>query len=341
MRPLRLALSVGLPGPGEASDRLEDPIDILRTDPRMNGEFEEPRDEVLRDGTATADPEVLEGLLLVQGHRVRWPAADAFLVQDPDDLVAGDWKGVLATDDVLVVGMDHPVAFGRGREAFDFLESFRQGPGVRPTLLHPAVELPQLYEADRRGDLGHAVVVAEESMLILRHLPVVPEQTRFVRDRVVVRDDHAALAGRHILGRVEREAGRVAEVARLLAVVFRAVGLGRVLDHREGLTPSGIEDRVHLRRLAVQMDRHDRGGLARDPNREPRGIHVVGISYHIDEDRLRPALEDRRRGREEGERWSEDLVPLTDAMRRECDVEGFRPIRNGDAVFTSDVLGER
>src|SRR5437016_5631316 len=83
----------------------------------MDREFEEPRDEVLRDGAATADPEVLEGLLLVQGHRVRWPAADAFLVQDPDDLVAGDWKGVLATDDVLVVGMDHPVAFGRGREA--------------------------------------------------------------------------------------------------------------------------------------------------------------------------------------------------------------------------------
>src|SRR5207249_11001068 len=174
-----LGLSVGLPGPSEASDRFEDPIDILRTDPGMNGEFEEPRDQVLRDRAATADPEVLEGLLLVQGHRVRGPAADASLVQDPDDLVTGDGEVLLATDDVLVVGMHHPIAFRRGREALDFLEAFRQGLGVRPTLLHPAVELPQLNEADRRGDLGHAVVVAEEGMLILRHLPVVPEQTRF------------------------------------------------------------------------------------------------------------------------------------------------------------------
>src|SRR5204862_2174949 len=119
---------------------------------------------------------------------------------------------------------------------------------------------------------------------------------------------------RHILGRVEREAGRVAEVARLLAVVFRAVSLSRVLDHREGLTPSGIEDRVHLRGLAVQMDRHNGSRLARDCRCDLRGIHVVGISHHVDEARPRSALEDRRRGREEGERWNEAPCYPTSAM---------------------------
>src|SRR5207302_854533 len=121
--PLAFASLRASASPPAASSRR--PRRVRSSPRRMRGEFEEPRDEVLRDGTATADPEVLEGLLLVQGHRVRWPAADAFRVQDPDDLVAGDGEGVLATDDVLVVGMDHPVAFGRGREAFDFLESFR------------------------------------------------------------------------------------------------------------------------------------------------------------------------------------------------------------------------
>src|SRR5207245_466918 len=135
--------------------------------------------------------------------------------------------------DVLVVRMDHPVALGWRNETFDAVEALRQGARVRPPLLHPAIELGELREADRRRDLRHPVVEADEDVLVLRGLAVVPEEPGLLRDPVVVGDDHAAFAGRHVLRGVEREARGVAEVARLLAVVLRAGGLGGVLDDRD------------------------------------------------------------------------------------------------------------
>src|SRR5207245_4960902 len=112
-------------------------------------------------------------------------------------------------------------------------EALGQCAGVRPPLLHPAVELGELREADRRGDLRHPVVEADEDVLILRRLAVMPEQPGPLRDPVVVGYDHTAFAGRHVLRGVEREARGVAEVARLLAVILRPGGLRGVLDYRD------------------------------------------------------------------------------------------------------------
>src|SRR2546428_1845529 len=105
------------------------------------------------------------------------------------------------------------VAWGRGDGARAAVAALGRRPGLRPPLLDPAVELRELREADRRGDLRHPVVEADEDVLVLRRLAVVPEEPRLVGDPVVVGDDHAAFAGRHVLRGVEREARGFAEVA--------------------------------------------------------------------------------------------------------------------------------
>ena len=99
--------------------------------------------------------------------------------------------------------MDHPVAL-RGRDqAFDAIEAIRQGEGIRAALLHPSVELLELHEPDCRSDLRHAVVEADKDVLVLRNLAVVPKEAGLFRDLVVIGEDHAAFAGRHVLRRVE------------------------------------------------------------------------------------------------------------------------------------------
>src|SRR5438093_13403813 len=102
----------------------------------------------------------------------------------------------------------------------------------------------------------------------------------------MVRDDHAAFARRHVLRRVEGEARRVAEVARLLPVVFGAVGLGRVLDDWDAVFLRRVDDRFHVRRLAVEVDRHDGWGFAVDRGRYFGGLQVAQATGRVDEGRL-------------------------------------------------------
>src|SRR3989442_12082343 len=61
--------------PREFLDRRDDALDFGRADPRVDGELEETRDDVLGDGTSTADLQVPYGLLFVQRHRILCPAA--------------------------------------------------------------------------------------------------------------------------------------------------------------------------------------------------------------------------------------------------------------------------
>src|SRR5436309_9549094 len=340
-KPFALCVRVALVRPSDFLDRRDDALDLGRSDARVDGELEQTRDDVLRDGTSTADLQVPQGLLLVERHRIRWPAADPVLGQVLDDLVPGPWERLLPPDDVLVVRMDHPIAFGGRDETLDAVEAFGQRARVRPPLLHPAVELRELREADRGRDFRHPIVETHEDVLVLRRLAVMPEEPGPLRDAVVVGDDHAALAGRHVLRRVEGEARRVSEVARLLAVVLRAGGLGGVFDDGDAAVPSGGEDRVHLGGLAVQVGRHDRRGLARDDGGDLRGVHVVRRPIDVDEDRLRAAEQDRRRGREERQGRDHHLLARTDAVREQGDVEGRGAVRDGDRVLPVEVLGER
>src|SRR3989442_1548473 len=192
-----------------------------------------------------------------------------------------------------------------------------------------------LYSAigyDGRRDFRHPIVETDEDVLVLRRLAVVPEEAGSLRDAVVVGDDHAAFARRHVLRRVEGEARGVAEVARLLAVVLRAGGLGRVLDYRDAAIPGGCENRVHLRGLAVQMDGHDSRRLARDYGSKLRRVHVVGRTIDVDEDGPRPAQDDRRRGREERQGRDDNLLARTDAVRQQGDMKCRGALRHGDRM---------
>ena len=77
-----------------------------------------------------------------------------------------------------------------------------------------------------------------------------------VGERVVAGRHQPALAeGAEVLGRIEAEAAERAERARLRAAVARAVRLCGVLDHGEAVPGGDRADRIHVRHLAVEVDR--------------------------------------------------------------------------------------
>ena len=94
----------------------------------------------------------------------------------------------------------------------------------------PAEHLGELDAADGGVQVSHAGVEADDLVLVLLLHALVAQQPELVLDAGVRRRDHAALAGGHVLRRVQAEHGEGAEAADLFAVEACSVRLGCVLD---------------------------------------------------------------------------------------------------------------
>jgi hypothetical protein len=94
--------------------------------------------------------------------------------------------------------------------------------------------------------------------------------------------------GAQVLARIEAEAAGVAEAADRAVLVDRAVRLARVLDHLEPVALGDLEDGVHVGRVAVEMDRHDRLRLRRDLRLDLVDVHRERDRIDVDEHRRAP-----------------------------------------------------
>ena len=163
-------------------------------------------------------------------------------------------------------------------------------------LLHPL----GLDQAERGGELAHAEV---EAVDLVVGLAVVAERRGELEQRPsMAGDEHAALAGRDGLGRVERVDAGVAEGARARAVPVGAVGVGAVLEQEdavlaaEGGDPLGVEGDV-----AADVDEDGRARLVLVRLAlEVLERHAEVVAVAVDELDLAPAFDRRQRRRHEG-----------------------------------------
>src|SRR5436190_6255326 len=123
----------------------------------------------------------------------------------------------------------------------------------------PAVQLLQLHLEHSSLDSIHAAVPANHAVVILLRLAVIPKDPNlFIDPRVVCYDRASLTESSEVLARVETEATGVAKSTSFSTFVFRAVGLGSVLDHEQTPSAGELENRIHVGRLTKQMDRNDR-----------------------------------------------------------------------------------
>ena len=160
--------------------------------------------------------------------------------------------------------------------------------------------------------------------------------------------EHAALAGGEVLGGVERERDEVGEVESRLgrsdhpSVDESGQRVRGVLDHRQAVAACDVVDGLHVSRVAVQVDGHDRlhARRALDGGLYLLGVDVEGVGLDVDEHRFGELMLDDVDRRGERHRGADHGVAFADAQDGERHMKrrggGVERERGGGA----DVAGE-
>ena len=223
--------------------------------------------------------------------------------------------------------------------------------GDRPPRGEQLLGTLELDQAERRGEIGHVVLVARVLDLVVPRAaggvplpgvaadPVERHQADAIRDGIVVGHEHAALAGRDRLGRVEGVGAHPADRPRVAAVRARRSGSGTRAPRPP--RPGSRAARAASTRRSISTGRPatwtaiDRAGPRRDRGEHGLGRDVERASIDVDEDRRRTAIDDDLRARRERPRRHDHLVAGSHAERLEGEVQGCRRRVERDRVARS------
>ena len=126
---------------------------------------------------------------------------------------------------------------------------------------------------------------------VLRRLAVLAQGANGRRDRLVVRDERACVAGgAEVLGRVEAERRKRSRRTGAHAVAYRAMCLAGVLDEKQASRLGNPPQRQQVGCMTVEVDGQERAGLA--PNGRCRGgrIEAVVVLRDVGDDRYGTGL---------------------------------------------------
>ena len=206
---------------------------------------------------------------------------------------------------------------------------------------HGVVDALELGDAERRLQVRQPQVAAQLLVQEASSLPEaeIAERAQTLGEGVVVGQHHAALTGRDQLVGVEAEGAQRPEAAaapprrargRATREVFGAVRFGGVLDDREAVRLGELEHRVHVDRVAVDVDGHDRPRARADPRRDLDPIHAPRLRIAVDEHGYGARVQHRADARDDRERRQDHLVAR---LELEC---GDRGLERRGAVADGD-----
>ena len=137
--------------------------------------------------------------------------------------------------------------------------------------------------------------------------------------------DRPALAGRHLLVRVEGPDRRMAVRAERPPFVARPQSLARVLDERQAVLVADRAQLVELAWVAEDVDRDDRLRALGDRRLDGRRIEVERVRIDVGEDRRRAFVDRAVRRSDERVRRRDHLVARPDAGEPHAEMQAGRP----------------
>ncbi len=167
-----------------------------------------------------------------------------------------------------------------------------------------------------------APVPRQVLVVVLGPLAIVAHHPHLLGQLPVIRRERAGVAvSSQVLARIEAEGAKRPDGPGAAPLVPGAVGLAGVLDHRQAVPGGDLEDRVHVGRLAVQVDGHDRPGAWRDGRFDQSRIDVVRARVDVDPDGRRAGERNCARAGDERSRRRDHLVARADVHRPHAQLE--------------------
>jgi hypothetical protein len=170
---------------------------------------------------------------------------------------------------------------------------------------------------------------------------VVAEPLRPFGECRVLRENHAAFAGRDVLDGVKAQDRHVGERAHLAPAVLGAERVAGVVDRNQAVLFRDSGERVPVARVAGVVDADDGLRLRGDGAFDRRGIDDQRRGIDVGEDGPRAAIESCVRGGGEGQRGYDDFVARSNLRGVHRGVEGRRSARHRDGVLGTHELGDR
>ena len=271
---------------------------------------------------------VLKKWILINGPGdVAGAGVDALGNERVDELVAGavELRGVetqqAEPEAVGVASVDGGESDAGERE---FAQAVEQAAAEADVRGDDGVELGELGGADGGLRLAHAVVGRERLGVAAVGDAIVVLVAPFGEGRAearVVRADEAAVAAADVFELVEGIAGEITEESDGFAAVGRAPGLGAVFDDEQVMLAREGHDRVHVGRVAGEMDDHDRLGFRREAAADVGGVEIVGVRVDVGEDGHELLVEDADDGAHVGDGRGDDFGAGRKFERGDGDVE--------------------
>src|SRR5262245_52031257 len=128
-------------------------------------------------------------------------------------------------------------------------------------------------------------------MLVFFRSAMVSQLPNSLRNGNIVCDDSTAVAtSAKVLRRIKAEARNVANGSDSTPVIAGAVRLSRVFDNSKSSPPGYFQNRIHIGRLSVKMNRNDGFGLRGDVFLDLSDIDIVGTWIDVGKNGFRPRM---------------------------------------------------
>src|SRR5215207_5719824 len=135
----------------------------------------------------------------------------------------------------------------------------------------------ELYAQEGGLHFIQARVVAFDLVIIFHFGTIITQGSNLVCQNIIVCGDGTGIAQRaQVLSRIETESRRMTKTAALSPLVTGTLSLGGILDHLQVISLGECQQRIHIRRLPVKMNRQDGTRSRSDRRLDTVRVEIIG-----------------------------------------------------------------
>ena len=112
-----------------------------------------------------------------------------------------------------------------------------------------------------------------------------------------------------------------------------------IFNDRQAVRFGEAKKGIHVHRMAVDVNGHDRARAWRDPALNLTDVHAPGSRIAIHQNRRTVPVENGEGAGDYRERWKDDLIARLKFKGIDRDLQGCSAVTDGDAVFAAAVSG--